>query len=1086
MNSSRRMWGGLLAATFLLVGYSVEAQAQATGIIQGRVLEATSRQPLASVQVSVPGTQRGTLTDREGNFRIPGVPVGRREVRAELIGFTSMVRAVTVTAEGVATVEFELRQAVIDLEEIVVTGVAGEQVRAKLPFTVDRLTPAVLPVEASNAAAMVQGKVAGAIVTNPSGRPGTAPSVLLRGPTSINAAGRSQEPLYIVDGVILSASLIDIDAMDIESIEIVKGAAAASLYGSRAANGVIQITTQRGRNVADDQVRYVVRTEMGTGQLHGRFNLTQTHHFAMTPDGSAFINGATGQPCQFIECNSVVLAGQRALPGSAANEWNTIQQEAWPGQTYDHMDRFFRAGNTMTNYVSVAGRSGGTNYNLSYNRFDNEGILPYHEGELRHTFRLNVDQSMRQDLTVSASASFTRNRYQPNQGNMFQLTRMPAGVDLTMPDPTYPDHFILKPDPFNDNANPLTTMREQYNIATRGRFLGSVSTRWSPVSWFDIDGAVGFDRADIDQEAYIRRGVRNLNGVPGTGSISHNTQRIEGMNASLTGQARRTFGDLNTTWMVRYLMEREDNQIANVSSSQFIAEGVYTIGNTPSGQRNGSSSKSPERRDGFFVSGALDFRDRYIIDALVRQDGSSRFGAGERRQWYYRMAGKYRLSEEEFFNVPQIDELGFRYSIGTAGNTPRWTAQYETYSVTEGSITPVSLGNRLLKPEHATEQEMGIDLLFLGRFSADLTYARSDIKDQILQIPSLAYTGFTSQWLNAGRLESNTIETTLTAQFRPTRDLTWTSRLMFDRTRQRITELNQPAYQTGVDGQGLGDVFYVREGERIGTFYGALYASQCSHLPEGLPCDQFQVNDDGYLVWVGGAGSWQNGWNTYTDAEGETRQWWGTTSEFADARGGAIRWGTPLYGQAPDPITGEMSTDVALGNGMPDYSIGFSNTFAWRGFQLYGLLRSVQGFSVYNQPLQWAVFQSYAGIMDESGTSNEALRKPLGYYSALYGANGLNPSSAFVVDGSFIKLQELQLRYRAGRSVLDRVPVARGFDAITFSVTGQNLLTWSDYDGYDPDVGSTGGGTGSASIARVDGYSYPPYRTVKFGIELNF
>jgi hypothetical protein len=569
------------------------------------------------------------------------------------------------------------------------------------------------------------------------------------------------------------------------------------------------------------------------------------------------------------------------------------------------------------------------------------------------------------------------------------------------------------------------------------------------------------------------------------GSVSHSHTRVEGINASVTGRLRRTFGDLATTSMVRYLIEREDDQSMSVNSSQFIAEGVYTIDNTPSDQRSGSSGTRRSARDGFFVSQELDFRDRYILSALVRQDGSSRFGEGERRQWYYRVAGRYRLAEEPWFNVPAIDELGLRYSIGTAGNQPSWSAQYETYSVSEGGITPGVLGNRNLKPEYATEQEMGIDVTFLSRFTADLTYARTDVKDQILNIPSLAYTGFSSQWLNAGRLESNTIEATMSAQFRPRNDLTWTTRVLFDRTRQEITELDRPAYQTGVAGQGLGNVFYVRAGEAIGTFYGFQFAENCGHLPQEVDCSDFQVNDDGYLVYVGQAGSWRNGWQTYTDEEGETRTWWGTTAPV-EIRGQSIHWGTPFQAQGIDRATGEVTTFLPLGTTTPKYNLSWSNTFAWRGFQLYGLLQSVQGFKVYNQPLQWAVFQGYAGIMDESKNPDEDLKKPLGYYDRLYGASGLQPSSAFVDDAGYIKLQEVQLRYRASRNVLDRLPVARGFEAMTFSVTGNNLLTWTDYDGYDPDVGSTGGGTGSAALARVDGFSYPPYRTIKFGIELNF
>jgi TonB-linked SusC/RagA family outer membrane protein len=1066
----------------LLAWNAQDVAAQSAGAIRGRITEAGTNQPISGVQISIVGTQRGTITDQSGAFLIPAVPAGQREVRIMHIGFQSSTRTVNVVAGETTTLDLQLQLAVIDMQEIVVTGVAGEQSRAKLPFSVPRLTEATMPVAAPNAAAMISGKVAGALVAAPTGRPGSAPSILLRGATSINAAGRSQDPLYIVDGVILSASLVDIDAMDVESIEIVKGAAAASLYGSRAANGVISITTHRGKNVANDQVRYTVRTEYGTGQLHGRFNLTQKHQFAMR-DGK-FVN-AQNATCDWLECSSVRLAGQKALEGQPANAWNTVQQETWPGTTYDHMDRFFSSGNTLSNYVSIAGRSGGTNYLLGYNRLDEDGILPYHEGQIRHTFRLNVDQSMRNDLTVSGSAMYTRNRYQPSEGNMFQLTRMPAGVDLLSKDPKFDDSIILKPDPFNDNLNPLQGMMTVRDMITRGRFLGSMNVRYTPLSWLNLDGNVSFDRADIGREQYQPKGVRNINGVPGVGSIWYTSNRIEGTNASATAQVRRTFGELNTTSTVRYLIEQEDNRYHEVSSSQFLAEGVYTIGNTPSAQRTGASEKTPEKRDGFFVSTMLDFRDRYVLDALVRQDGSSRFGADARRKWYYRVAGKYRLSEEPWFSLDFIDELGLRYSLGTAGNAPRWSAQYETYSVSASGITPGVLGNRNLRPEFATEQEVGIDLNFLGRFALDLTYAKTRVEDQILNIPALAYTGFSSQWLNAGTLESNTFEATLTAQFRPTRNITWTSRLLFDRTRQEITELNRPAYQDGVSGQGLETVFYMRAGEAIGTFYGVQVANQCSHLRIGLNCSEFQVNDDGFLVWVGGAGSWQNGWQTYADAGGTQRTWWGTSSGYTDARGNPISWGTPFAGFGIDRVTGDSTAFLPLGSTTPKYNVGFANTVTLGNFTLYGLLQSVQGFKVYNQPLQWATFQAYSGIMDQSGVQ-EDLKKPVGYFDRLYGLSGLVPSSAFVDDASYIKLRELQLRYRAGRSVLDKVPLMRGFEAISFSVTGSNLLTWSNYDGYDPDVGSTGGGTGSAAIARVDGFSYPPYRTVRFGVEVNF
>jgi TonB-linked SusC/RagA family outer membrane protein len=1083
MDSRQRKWTILLMVLPFLLGVPADGlSAQATAAVRGTVTGPDGN-PVGGAQVTIVGTQRGTATATDGTFEITGLGAGERDVRVTFIGFRTETQSVTLAAGQTATVSFQLREAVLDMDAIVVTGVAGEASRRNLPFTVDRLSQAQLPVPATDAGHMLMGKVAGAMVASPSGRPGTAPSILLRGPTSINSAGRDQDPLYIVDGVILSSSIVDIDAMDIESIEVVRGAAAASLYGSRAANGVINITTQRGQGVAQDNVRYTLRNEFGTSQLPGRFNLTDRHHFAMTDDGRFVDTG--GNACEWIHCNSIELAGQRALPGQDPDSWNTIQDRAWPGVTYDHVDRFFEDGSFMTNYVAAAGRSGGANYHISYNRQNDGGIMPFHKGSLRHNFRVNVDQSVRPNLTVSASAYFARTRLQLQQGNMFQLTRMPAGVDLMQPDPNVEGAIIVKPDPFNDNINPLYTMSTTQNIEQRSRYLGSINARWTPLDWFDLDTQVSYDRLDTMGQNFRPKGFLNINTVEQGGSMSRASNYNEGINASITGTFRRTFGDLQTTAQMRYLVEREDVTAHSLGGTDFVADGVWTLSNIPNANITGGSSLSATRADGaFFITNFL-YRDRYTLNALIRQDGSSRFGPGERRHIYHRIAGAYLISEEDWFNVRGLDELNLRYSLGTAGNTPNFAAQYETYSVSAGSITPVNLGNRNLKPEQATEQEFGFDAYLAGgRLSAELTYATSEITDQLLQVPSLAFTGFQQQWQNAGTLESNTIEATLNSVILRRPNFSWNARLLFDRTRQEITRLDVPDYQTGVGGQGLGNVFYIREGETLGTFYGFQFAEHCGHLPEGVDCSQFQVNDDGFLVWVGDAGSWQNGWDTYIDEEGQERQWWGSAAPF-DIRGQELLWGTPFQGEDFDRVSGERTTFLPLGNTTPNYTIGLSNTVTWGNFTAYGLLQSMQGFKVYNQPLQWAVFQNYAGIMNEHGTP-ENDKKPVGYYDEIYGASGLMPSSAFVDDASFVKLRELSVRYRAGRDVLDRIPGGHAMEAITLSLVGRNLLTWTDYDGYDPDVGSAGGGIGSAALARVDGFSYPNFRTFTLGVELNF
>jgi hypothetical protein len=498
---------------------------------------------------------------------------------------------------------------------------------------------------------------------------------------------------------------------------------------------------------------------------------------------------------------------------------------------------------------------------------------------------------------------------------------------------------------------------------------------------------------------------------------------------------------------------------------------VPTFDNIPSSNLSSGSSLSTVRADGYFFITNFDMFDKYVIDALVRNDGSSLFGADQRRQWYYRIGGAWRLSQEDFFNVGSIDELKFRYSLGTAGGRPRFSAQYETYNVGGGRINPVNLGNRNLKPEFSTEHEAGFDLsLFNYKAILSATYAQTTTEDQILQVPQPSYGGFSNQWRNAGTLESNTYEATLDLRLIERPDFRWSAKLLYDRTRSEITELNVPAYTYGVGGQGLGSVFYARPGEEIGNYYGTQYAASCSDLPADVPCDGFAVNDEGYLVWIGEGGSFSN------------PQWGAAGPAVA---GAGTTWGTPFSGVCTDRTTGEETKFCPVGNSMPEYNAGLSTTLNFKGFNIYTLFSRTANFDIYNQPLQWATFRRTSGIFDQTGVPEDQ-RKPIGYFDAQYGVSGLTPSTVFVEDGTFTKLREFAVSYRLSADQMANVPGLNRFSSIGLSAVGRNLFTWSDYRGYDPDLGESGGDTGSAAVARVDGYNYPNFRTWTFAVDFIF
>ncbi|UCC84140.1 MAG: SusC/RagA family TonB-linked outer membrane protein, partial [Gemmatimonadota bacterium] len=1030
------------------------------------------------------GTEIGTLTGSDGRFALTEVPVGSYVIRVMMLGHEAGEEAISVTAGAVTRVDFTLGIEAIVLQEIVVTGTIGATPKSKLPFTVSTITTQDLPVPQVDAARAIQGKVPGVIVVSGSGRPGAEPSILLRGPAMLDASGRSQDPLIVVDGVILGSGLVDLDALDIENVEIVKGAAAASLYGSRAANGVIQISTNRGRGIQRNEVNYTFRADYGTSQLEGSFPLLMHHPYAMNAAGDSFI-GSGGVPCLFLECELAELAGNAPWrdPADAVDSWNTVATGVWPAPgARDQVDEYFEGGEFIQSYISATGRTNATNFHFSFGWMDNGAIMPGQDGMKRFNFRLNADQGIRENLIVSASAFYSRNEQDRNEGELFDLTRMPAGVDLTAceSDPTQscidnPEDIILRAEPFNDESeNPLYEMLVRDFEEKRNRFLGGASVRWGPLAWLDLDANASYDRLESEEIDYWIKGYRTLDPDQlNEGYLGIEDFKSEAFNASVTATGRFTLTDeIRNRTQFRYLYERDDESFNDAAGYELAVTDVPTLSNLNRGEIDELASwRTSIRADGYFLITNFDMYDKYIVDALVRNDGSSLFGEDERRQWYYRLAGAWRLGEEEWFTLP-LDELKLRAAYGTAGGRPRFEAQYETYDVSGGRVSGETLGNVFLKPEYSKETELGIDMLLLdGRMGLTFNYAHIVTDDQILPVPQPAYSGFESQWQNAAQLTSNALELSFDWRVVQTEDFTWSTRVLWDQIKSEITGMNVPNFQYGVTGQALGSVFYARDGEEVGTFYGTLYATGCGDLSEGADCSEFVVDENGWLVWVGAGGD-------LLDAN------WGTASGL-DVGGRPIMWGTPFQGECTDRVSGERTFLCPVGNSMPSYRWSFGNTFSWKGLTLYALLDAERGFDVYNQPMQWAVFRRNVDIYDQTGVPEDR-QKPIAYYDEIYGVSGLEPANTFVEDGSYIKLREVSLRYTVRGDQMANVPGLNVFSGITLSLVGRNLVTWSDYRGYDPEIGRGGGDIGSAAIARVDGYQYPNFRTYTLGIELNF
>ena len=1083
-----------VALGFAILGLAIGAEAQAqNAVINGRVTSEDGR-AIARANVYITELNASVATNDAGEYSIV-ISDARASgqsatLRARAIGFTPQSRTITVSA-GSQRVDFVLAADVTRLTEVVVTGVAEGTERAKLPFTVARLDSTDMPAPSMNPLTQLQGRVAGVSVVSTSGRPGSAPAVLLRAPNSINASGRSQGPAYVVDGVLLASGLDDINPADIESMEIIKGAAATSFYGATAGNGVIQITTKRGSRLNENSLRFGFRSEFGSNSIPGEIPLAENHIWAMNADQTAFCANAACTTT--FNWNDEVLwmnSNTGALPRpprvsprqSGAAGFTTFQAGRWPGQTYNAIDQVVDPGSFFQSDLNMSGRYGQTNFFSSVGRLSQKGSMIGLDGYQRTSARVNVDQRIGDDFTVQLSTYYSRAKddgagQEGSGATFFDLTRMPRGANLLMKD-TVRGEYIIRPDLQAENENPVYNLVYQDRLDQSDRFVGGIDARYNPANWFSLNGAFSYDRADNTFTQFNDRVHRtSRSSSVNTGQVFKAGSWNQNLNSRLGATFRaEPFAGFRTTLNLGTSFNREDFQSDNATGQSLAVQDVPSLNNARSPQIFISSSEQSLRRQGFSANTIFDIADRYYIDLLVRRDGSSLFGPENRWHTFGRAAASWRVTSEPWFNLPGVDEFKLRYALGTAGNSPSFSAQYETYSLSGGAFTPFTAGNRLLGPERLTEQEMGIDALFFGRLGATITYSDVVTKDQILPVPLPAASGFQRQWQNAGTMEGNTWEVSLDMPWIRRPDLSFSTRFNWDKSEAVITELTPPPFQYGVGSQALEGVFYARAGEVYGTMYGTRFATSCADLPSGTDCSQFRTNSDGYFVWTNGMDPGVGVTRTSTGGFAITPGTWGTAGPNLGAVAGPVSWGTVIKAQ-------DASGDnyLPLGNALPSHRWSVMPQLTFRRLTATALIDAVRGRSVYNQGNHWAYFENYSADQDQAALP-DALLKPIAYYGSagpthtgLY--NFLQPNSHFVEDGSFTKLREMTLSYHVGR-------LGRG--DWTVSLVGRNLATWSDYSGFDPEVGRTGGESASGVINAFDAYTFPNLRTITLALQASF
>lgn len=1119
-------WTRFFLLTFaVLIGFTpVLAQGQGA-VIKGRVMS-DAGQPLIGAQIYINDLAVAVGTNQAGGFTInlPAARLtgGQVNIRVRAIGYQPQLRAITLNP-GEQTVDFSLKRDVTQLGEVVVTGVSTATEQVKTPFTVNHLDTTNMPVAGANAISQLVGKIPGAMIVSSTGRPGTAPSVVLRGPVSLDATGRSQSPLYLLDGVPVQGSLPDINPSDIENVEVVKGAAAAALYGARGGAGVINITTKNGRN-APSGVRFSVRTEGGTSDVEKAFPSAQHSALALSPSGKYFCTTEVvgGSRCaRYIDWDAEVQRINNSgedfsnPPQAFFQEFDLAAAPGydqligiylttpWPVMR-DPVHQLITSSAYSNTSLDMRGKINNTGIYASLGNLTQQGAVQYLGGFVRNSARVNLDQRFGDRLSAnintfySQSADHGSNLDTEGAGSaspFFLITRAPWIADMTATDAL--GRIVVRHNVLGQGAqnfNPLYAAAYNKREDRRTRFVGGTSLRYTPIDWLNLDGSFGYDRSTGSYTQQRDRGWRvvSANAATSSGFIGNGSADSAQYALSLNATATKTlFSDLNTTITTRYSYADQRLLGEDLSGINLVVGGLQTA-DAATQNYSVSSSTQTIRDMGFLFGGDLDWKDRYILSGQLRRDGSSLFGAGNRWQTFGRVAGAWIVSREPWWPMPNALSLFKLHAAqGTTGQRPRFNAQYEVFTIgTGGTLNPNQLGNKNLKPELNKELELGGDWEFFHRVALNVTYARAIIDRQILPVRASTASGFSSQWLNAGEVTNKSWEGTLTVPIISRGSINWSTRLIADRTRSEITRLDVPPFTGDITAGNTFTVFKFRTGEHIGTMYGVDFVKNCAQLPTGFSnqCSMnsgdlnsaFRPNNEGYIAWFGAG-------NQIT--EGITRNLWRAQLPLGSGPwGNRTNWGMPI---ALRDSTNNIA-NVPVGNGLPKYHWALSNTIDVGRFNVYGLLDASRGQKLFNIQYAWSLADMQSLGEDQAGKSVEEA-KPIGYYwrqgpslsptaGSTAGIGGfydvLGPNAYNVEDASFVKLRELSVNYRLGS--------IGGTGDWKIGFIGRNLKTWSNFRGFDPESGNTSGPLNSAVLTGVAGFRYPKMRSYTVQVSTSF
>ena len=1063
----------------ILAPVNLPGEDQQKKTVTGKVTDETNA-PLPGVTVVIKGTSQGTVTNVDGIYRIPGVQEGDILV----FSFVGMLTQEVVVGEQ-TNVDIAMKTDAIGVEEVIAIGY-GTQKRRDITGAVASVKGETLNIlPSSSVEQKLAGRAAGVQVTQGSGIPGAGASIRVRGVGTVNNA----EPLYVVDGIILGnvnsggqtsiSPLSMLNPNDIESIDILKDASATAIYGARAGNGVVIITTKRG---SAGTMNISFHTYAGVNIMEkDKVKMLTGPEWAGYYDNLRKINNQDGYPGQdFV---------QSVINGTDYETWN------W-------MDYGTRNGTTQNYDLSLNSGSEKSQVYASLNYFDQTGIM-INSDLKRYNMRLNSDHKISdkltfgETLTISRTSANTIGNLDANNNTRDWLRRLLDANPYKRPyaeDGNYAGTSdFYDPQLDHDNEHALWDMEQRYRREDDTRIWGSVYGEWEMIEGLKFKTTVSVDWSTGKNESRVPNQRIEGNATTDTESNSLSFSQSDNQTWFIENNLtyNKTFKDHSLTALIAYQAQNGLYRGFSAGNSYFVDTDYWffsrpqlmtditdsegnIITSIPRKYPSVGNYQSEQAVVSWFGRLIYSFQDKYLLTATLRYDGSSKFGSEKRWGTFPAVNAGWRITEEPFMqNFDKISNLKLRAGYGVSGsdNVPNYQFQSTVgggadynYVFNEGLVEGFNLrrlANPFLQWEEIVMSNIGIDAGFFdNRLAVTLDAYKKNSKKLFLSFAPPVEVGLESNPNgNLGEVQNIGFEIDIFGDILRG-PVKWSSNLNFSTVKNEIIAL-------AADGADrYNGVNITRVGEEIGALYG--------YVMDGVFQNWDEVYNHAYQNQATTGDVDENG-NPFYDTSKKDMV---TGLNFTAP--GDIRF-KELNGDGV--IEGENDRSI-IGSTIPDFIWGWNNDISYKGLTLSIFLQGVHGVDLYNS---LAVGQLTSGgtwsnkrneILDSwsgEGTSNTMQRLTISDPN-----NNTRTSSRYIEDGSYVRLKNVRLSYDLPKNIISKV----GMKNAQIYVNATNLLTFTKYSGYDPEIGLRSGG--NPETAGVDAGVYPVTSMYTGGIKVTF